>query len=65
MSLGLTWEFSKLLVSLDTSWSQKLTKLNSPWFSQNKKKDPTVKCLGKIAKIPELKSINLFSDGDC
>jgi hypothetical protein len=43
----------------------KLTKLNSPWFSQNKKKDPTVKCLGKIAKIPELKSINLFPDEDC
>ena len=42
----------------------KLTKLTHHGLVKTKK-DPTVKCLGKIAKIPELKSINLFSDGDC
>ena len=56
MSLGFTcikWEFSKLLVNVDTSWSQ-LTKMNSPWFSQN-----------KLPKILATQSTSLYSDGEC
>ena len=65
MSLGFTcikWEFSKLLVNVDTSWSQ-LTKINSPGLV--KTKALLCKCLGKLPKILATQNTSLFSNGEC
>ena len=40
--------------------------MNSPWFSENKKKGTyRTNALAELPKILELKSISLFSDGEC
>jgi len=40
--------------------------MNYPWFSENKKKEPTAQMPWQnYQKILELRSISLFFDGEC